>query len=348
VVALRWGIISTGLHSETKIAPAIAAAPEATLVAVCSRDRQRAETFAEQHGAQAAYDSVEALVRDARVDAVFVCSPNALHATHTLQAARAGKHVLTEKPMTTTLHDAITMVRACRDAGVTLGVGFHLRQHPGAIAARRLLTQGTLGTMALAQGQWGFGVRGQIAPPPRTGARQWWDDPELIGGASTMMGTGVHVIDLLRFVLGQEVVEVAAISDGQTARQPLEQLLAMSLRFANGIIATVCCGRRLPDSRNDLNIYGSQGRLSGLGLLAEGRQGTLEVVSDTVNTTETYAADLLANYVDQFVDFQRAVAEHREPAATGLDGARVVQVTLAMIASATDKRTVKIAPLTVE
>jgi 1,5-anhydro-D-fructose reductase (1,5-anhydro-D-mannitol-forming) len=346
-VALGWGIISTGLHAQTKIAPAIAAAPDAALIAVCSRDQQHAETFAEQHGAQAAYDTVEALVHDPRVEAVFVCSPNALHAEHTLQAARAGKHVLAEKPMTTTLHDAIVMVRGCREAGVKLGVGFHLRQHPGAIAARRLIAQGTLGTVALAQGQWGFGVRGQVAPPPRTGARQWWDAPELIGAASTMMGTGVHVVDLLRFVLAQEVMEVAAISDGQTSRQPLEQLLAMSLRFESGIIATVCCGRRLPDSRNDLHIYGSHGRLSGLGMLAEGRQGVLELVSETGNSTETYPAHLLANYIDEVVDFQRAIAEDRDPAATGIDGARVVQVTLAMIASAREKRTVKIIPLTV-
>jgi 1,5-anhydro-D-fructose reductase (1,5-anhydro-D-mannitol-forming) len=346
-VVLGWGIISTGLHAETKIAPAIAAAPGAALMAVCSRDRQRAEAFAAQHGAQVAHDTVAALVRDPRVEAVFVSSPNALHAEHTLQAAGAGKHVFTEKPMTTTLHDAIAMVRGCREAGVKLGVGFHLRQHPGAIAARRLITQGTLGTVALAQGQWGFGVRGQIAPLPRTGARQWWDDPELIGGASTMMGTGIHVVDLLRFVLAQEVIEVAAISDGQTPRQPLEQLLAMSLRFDRGIIATVCCGRRLPDSRNDLNIYGSHGRLSGLGMLAEGRQGTLEVVSETVNSTDTYPAHLLANYIDEVVDFQHAITKDRAPAATGLDGARVVQVTLAMIASAREKRTVKIMPLTV-
>jgi predicted dehydrogenase len=84
------------------------------------------------------------------VEAVFVASPNALHAQHTWQAARAGKHVLTEKPMTTTLNDAVTMVRVCREAGVKLGVGFHLRQHPGCLEARRLLALGTLGSVALA------------------------------------------------------------------------------------------------------------------------------------------------------------------------------------------------------
>jgi 1,5-anhydro-D-fructose reductase (1,5-anhydro-D-mannitol-forming) len=199
--------------------------------------------------------------------------------------------------------------------------------------------------VALAQGQWGFGVRGQDRPPPRTGLRQWWDNPELMGHASTMMGTGVHVVDALRFALDQEVADVAAISDGQTPQQPLEQLVAMALRFDRGTIATICCGRRLPDSRNDLTIYGSLGRLSGSDALWEGRQGTFEVVSEAGHTTDTYPPQPLANFIDELDDFHRAIREDRDPAATGLDGLRVVQVTLAMIASAREQRTIRIEPL---
>jgi predicted dehydrogenase len=346
-MALGWAIISTGRHADQKIAPAINATPHAELVAVCSRDRQRAEAFAQKHGAKAAYDAVDALLQDARVQAVFICSPNALHASHTLQAAQAGKHVLVEKPMATILDDAVAMVRGCREHGVILGVGFHLRQHPAHVEARRLLAAGVLGTIALAQGQWGFGVRGQIAPPPRGDLQRWWDEPAMIGGASTMMGTGVHVIDLLRFLLDQEVIEVAAISDGQTQQQPLEQLLTLSLRFDGGTLATVCCGRRLPDSCNDVTIYGSHGRIRGLGTLWEARQGRLEVVSETVNSSAAFPHDLLANYISQLEDFHRAIEEHSQPAATGCDGLRVVQVTLAMIAAAREAHTVKIEPLTV-
>jgi 1,5-anhydro-D-fructose reductase (1,5-anhydro-D-mannitol-forming) len=330
-----------------KIAPAINATPDAELVAIYSRDRGRADACAQKHGAKTASSDLGALLRDSRVDAVFIASPNALHAEHALQAARAGKHVFSEKPMATTLDDAVAMVRTCRAQGVKLGVGYHLRQHPGLRAAHRLIAEGVLGTVALAQGQWGFGVRGQDRPPPRTGLRQWWDDPELIGHASTMMGTGVHVVDALRLVLDQEVSEVAAISDGQTSAQPLEQLVAMALRFDRGTIATLCCGRRLPDSRNDLVVYGSLGRLSGSDALWEGRQGTFEVVSETVQTTETYPPQPLANFIDELDDFHRAIRDDREPAASGLDGLRVVQVTLAMIASARDKRTIQIEPLTV-
>lgn len=343
-MALGWGIISTGLHPDNKIAPAINAASGSELIAVYSRDRDRAESFAQKHGAPAAYDSLTDLLGDSRVDAVFIASPNALHAEQTRQAAGAGKHVLTEKPMATTVEDAVDMVKTCRDSGVKLGVGFNLRQHPGHILARRLIGQGALGRATLAQGQWGFGVRGQGAPPPRSGLRQWWDQPNLIGNASTMMGTGVHVVDLLRFMLGQEVIEVAAITDGQTEERPLEQLAAMSLRFSGGTIGTVCCGRVLPDSRNDFTIYGTDGRISGTFTLWEARQGRIDVVSETVNRTQVTPGDYLGNFIAEIEDFQQAIGEDRDPAASGIDGLRVVEVTLAMIESARSGRTVRIKP----
>ena len=346
-MALGWGIVSTGNHPDLKIAPAIAAAEDNSLVAVYSRDRGRADEFAGRHGADAAYDDLDALMDDSRVDAVFICSPNSLHSAQAQRAAAAGKHVLSEKPMATTLADAVAMVRACRGAGVKLGVGFHLRQHPAHLRAREVIESGGLGKVTLAQGQWGFGVRGQGPPPPRTGLRQWWDQPELIGNASTMMGTGVHAVDLLRFLLGREVTEVAAITDGQTEAQPLEQLAAMSLRFDGGTIGTVCCGRVLPDSRNDFTIYGSDGRISSRGTLWEARQGSLEIVSETVNESSDYAGEYLGNFVAEIQDFRRAVEEDREPAATGVDGLRVVEVTLAMVQSARTGRTVRIDPVAV-
>jgi len=344
-LALGWAIISTGLHPEHKIAPAITAASDSELVAVYSRDRSRAEEFAQRHGASAAYDSLDDLLQDSRVDAVFVSSPNALHAAQTIQAAQAGKQVLSEKPMATTLADSVAMIQASRKAGVKLGVGFNLRQHPGHIKAKQLIAQGALGRVTLAQGQWGFGVRGQGPPPPRTGLRQWWDQPELIGDASTMMGTGVHVVDILRFMLGQEVTEVAAITDGQTSEQPLEQLAAISLRFSGGTIGTVCCGRVLPDSKNDFNIYGSDGRISGRATLWEAQQGRVEIVSETVSHIGVCPSDFLGNYTAEIEDFQRAIESDTEPAATGVDGLRLVEVTLAMIESARTGRTVKIQPV---
>ena len=344
-VALRWAIIGAGRHPHLKIAPAMHAARDTKLVAVYSRDRQRAETFAQNHNVEAAYDSVDTLLQDSGVDAVFVASPNYLHAAHTLEAARAGKHVLVEKPMATKLEDALVMERECRANGVKLGTGFELRQNPGHVLARELIAQGTLGRVSLAQGQWGRGVRGQREHVPRTGLQEWWEQTKLIGDASVMMGLGVHVVDLLRFLLGQEVAQVTAMTDGQTTQQPLENLATVSLRFEGGVIATVCCGRLLPDTQNDFTVYGTDGRITGRATLWEARQGRVEVVSETVNRTEVYPYNYLANFISELEDFHRAVEEDREPAATGLDGLRVTQVTSAVVESARTGRAIKLDPL---
>lgn len=344
-MALGWGIIGPGSHSHLKIAPAISAGSEAELVAVYSRDQGRADSFAETHGAKAGYASLADLLGDSRVDAVFVASPNSLHAEHTLQAARAGKHVLAEKPMATTLEDAVAMVDTCRSNGVKLGLGFELRFHPAHTLARSLVADGALGRVRLVQGHWGRGERGEPEHLPRTGLRAWWESPELMGGGSVIAGLGVHVIDLMRFVLQQEVTEVVAMTDGQTKEQPLEHIASFSLRMQNGIIANISCGRMLPDTLNDFTIYGTDGRITGRATVWEARMGSAEVVSESINHAEEWDYDYLANFVAELEDFHRSVKDDMEPRATGLDGLRAAQVTSAVIESARTGRAVKIEPI---
>ena len=246
---LGWAIAGIGSHTDLKIAPAMQRASGARLVAVYSRDQARADAFADTHGADAAYSGLDAMLADSRVDAVFVASPNHLHAPQVIRAAAAGKHVLCEKPMANTPSDAAAMVAACRDHGVTLGMGFELRFHPAHLWARRILDDRAIGRIRLAHGQWGRGNRGEPEHLPRTGLREWWETPELIGDASVLVGLGVHVFDLFRFLLREEVVEVVAMTDGQTTDQPLEHIATIALRMSGGAIAQVLCGRMLPTPR---------------------------------------------------------------------------------------------------
>jgi 1,5-anhydro-D-fructose reductase (1,5-anhydro-D-mannitol-forming) len=353
-MALGWALVSTGKHADTFIAPAIGLAEDTQFVAVYSREQERAEAFASKHGAQAAYTSLETLVADSRVDVVCISSPNFLHAPYTTIAAQAGKHVLVEKPMATHVDEAVEMVQTCRSHGVQLGVGFHLRHHPGHQEARHLIAEGVLGTITLAQAQMGFGRRGMPEIPDasfmeaRSGSRSvWWWQPEQVGGAWAMMAMGVHCVDLLRFLLGQEVVEITAITDGQNQASPLERLATLCLRFSDGTLGTVCCGMKIPDSKNDATLYGSHGRIVLGNSLWTNLQGALEVTSDTVNTTVSYPQDPVALYKRQVEAFNRALKRHETPIASGLDGLKAVQVTGAMIESAARGRTVKLAPLSV-
>ena len=346
-MSIGWAIISVGDYADSRGAPAINQAQDAELVAVCSRDQDRSEAFAQKHGAKTAYASVADVLSDSRVDAVYITSPNHLHALHTTMAANAGKHVLVEKPMSLTVSDGVEMVQVCRERGVKLGVGFHLRHHPGHIEAQRLVANGALGTIALAKAQSGQGTRGEVRPEPRSGLRDWWTHPEMVGGAFATIALGVHCIDDLHFILGQQVVEIAAITDGHTAERTLEDLATMCLRFNQGTIGMICCGMRLPQSQNDVAIYGSDGKVVLSGASWPRLEGELRVSSETVNTTVAYEPDGVVLVTWKIEDFGRAVAEDRDPAASGFDGLKAVQVTTGMVESATTGRTVKLDPLLV-
>lgn len=341
-MSIGWAIISAGDYADSRGAPGINQAEGAKLVAVQSRDQGRADAFAEKHGAKTAYTSVEDVLSDSRVDAVYITSPNHLHVQHTAMAANAGKHVLVEKPLALNLTDGLASLQLCRDRGVKVGVGLHLRHHPGHIETQRLIANGILGTIALAQSQIGQGERGKVQPEPRDGLRDWWTHPEMVGGAFSMLTIGVHAIDDLQFLLGQQVVELSAITDGQTAERPLENLATMCLRFDGGTIGTMICGMRLPDFKNDVAIYGSDGKA----LLIDGSwprlQGELQVSSETVNTSVVYEPDFVYLVTKNIEDFQRAIAEDRDPAASGAHGLKLVQLTEAMVASAKTGRTIKL------
>ena len=341
-MSVGWGIISTGGHPDLRVVPGMKVAENTKVVAVYSRDITTAEAFAQKHEIPKAYDSIDALLCDPGVNAVYIASPNFLHCAHTLKAAELGKHVLVEKPMAINASEAIDMIRACRARGVKLGVGFQLRHHPGHKKAQTLIQDGILGKTSLAQAQWCVGVRGVSEPPLRTGRSEWWDKSEMVGGAPAIMGMGVHAIDLLHFLLGQPTLDVAAITDGQTRERPLETVAVVALRFADGTIGTICCGRRMPDTENDAMIYGSNGKIALRAMLGQSRVGVLEVVSESANMSETYTSEIVNLFKLQTEAFNRAVEGKEDFHASGEDGLLVVQVTSAIIESASTGRTVKV------
>ena len=132
--SLRIAMIATGRIADNALAPAVNNAAGAELWSVLSRDAGRARDFAERHGAvspEPAYTDLDTLLADPDLDAVLLASPDGLHAEQCIAAARAGKHVLCEKPMATTAADAERMTAACRNAGVKLGIAYHMRWHRG-------------------------------------------------------------------------------------------------------------------------------------------------------------------------------------------------------------------------
>lgn len=326
---LGWGIVGPGRIADNAMAPAINALSEGRLVAVTSRDRSRAEAFAKKHNAARAYTDYAAMLRDRDVNVVLLTTPNALHAEQAIAAARAGKHILCDKPLATSAADAERIVQECRKAGVRLGINFQTRHQPCFEETKRLIDAGEIGQILVVQCEVSAGA---------TQPSGWRTDPAL-AGLGSVNNIAVHGYDLLRFLLSSEVTEVMAMFD--TGRSGKLETLAMALfRFANGTMAYVNGNQKTPNYQADIDIYGTKGRIIGDHLTRPSLEGELRVLTEKGEAVTPYAnKDAYKRTVAAFND---AVLHEQEPSASGLDGLRNVQITDAIARSVREGKLVEL------
>ena len=265
-----WGLIGTGRIADERILPGINAFEGNELVAVTSRDQGRADTFARKFGAKHAYTRYEDMLRNPDVTVVAIHTPNSMHAEQIIAAARAGKHVFCDKPMTTSVADAERAIAECEQAGVKLGMNFHNRYMPPFIDAKRIVESGEIGDVNL--------VHMEVSPGARPGGRlaTWRVDP-VLAGLGTTMSIGVHAYDILRYILGSEIVTVTALFD--TPRNVMEEMNLSLFKFANGAMAHLSVHENSPFPHNDFVIYGTKGRITGRGLTRSRAGGVMEVMT---------------------------------------------------------------------
>ena len=248
---VRWGILGCGDVAEKKGGPALYKAHGSELVAVMRRDRDKAADFARRHGAKRSYDRAEALVGDPEVDAVYVATPPHLHHEHTLLAARAGKHVLVEKPMARNGAECDAMIKACREAGVHLHVAYYRRFYPKFVHARRLLLDGSIGHVLAA--------RLQMCAAMTSGGG-WRTDPAVSGGGH-FVDVGSHRLDMLLYLLG-DVADVSGYAENLVGTHAAENDVALSLRMTSGVLVSAGFHFHTRPARDVLEIYGTGGTLA--------------------------------------------------------------------------------------
>lgn len=332
--ARGWAVVGTSWFANDYIAPAINKASGAKLVAVHSRDKARGAAFAAKHGIERSYDSYREMLSDPEVEVVHIATPNHLHAPQTIEAAEAGKHVLCEKPMSLTIEDGERMIEACRKNGVKLGIGFQNRHHPAHVKARRLISSGKAGDITLVTAQnnhpWmDFTLSG------------WRADPAMAGGGS-LMGMGLHCIDLLRFFLAQELEEVSAISDAKWIGKPVEETILINFKFENGPFGSVIAGFHVPRHYNDVVIHGTKARIRGVDTIGMPMKGYLQVTTDNSKTEYPFPESVIGKYLYEIEAFNRCLDEDTEPDASGADGLEMVRLALAILESAKQQCSVRI------
>jgi 1,5-anhydro-D-fructose reductase (1,5-anhydro-D-mannitol-forming) len=326
---VRWGIIGLGRIADTEIAPAITASPHGELRGVVSRDRGRAEAFAGRHGAPRAFPSLGELLADPDVDAVYIATPNGLHAEQVVAAAGAGKHVMCDKPLALSVADARRAVAACENAGVRLGITFQTRFHDHFGRFREVIQDGSLGEIRVVQVE---------MSPGRTLLKGWRTDPAL-AGLGALNNLGVHAFDLISWLLGAEVTEVTAMAGHEGGLDP-ETLALVLLRYGTGALACVNVNQCVAFPRADITVYGTKGRVVGRSVTRMNMEGTLEVLTEAGETTIETAS--YHAYRGAVMAFEDAVTARREPSPSGRDGLRSVELTSAIAESLHDGRTIAV------
>lgn len=314
---LRVGIVGIGWWS-TEHARAIHQSELLELVTCYTRNEDKRKKFAEDNHCEQE-ETYEKLLERNDIDAVILTTPHSTHKDLTLKAASAGKHVFVEKPMALTVQDCKEMIEAVEHAGRVISVGQDRRWSSTHRKIKELVTSGKVGKIIYAEASYFNNIGINITPD------KWrWYKDESPGGPLSYLG--VHMIDTLRFLFGEDVEEVRGIMDKMVIKAEIDDFAMATMRFHNGGYGTVTSIFTVPKTTY-VNVYGTElnvfsGDASGL-IIQHKDTNTIE----KVEVTEQNPVQL------ELEDFARAIAEKRAPEVDGVEGMKNVAVLEAIIES---------------
>jgi UDP-N-acetylglucosamine 3-dehydrogenase len=255
---IRIGVIGIGAIATRSHIPEIAALTDARIEAVASRRTETARAVAAKYEIPSVYDGEEgwhALIASPAIDAVLICSPSALHAEMAIAAGRAGKHLLIEKPLATTVADGRRVLDAVQQAGISCFVAHHRRLKPVYREGRTLLASQVIGEVYRVEATLGHGGPEAWAP-----GAAWFFDPERAGGGA-VLDLGIHMVDTVLWLLGR--LPDAVMGSVSTVEKPtkLEDQGIAILRFGSGCLATVTVSWAMRPGARRVEAFGSRGRL---------------------------------------------------------------------------------------
>lgn len=326
----RFALVGAGLFGE-RHAQAYARSPYAEFAAVCDRRADRAAQIAEQYGAGRAVTDHAELLADPTIDAVSIATPDHLHRELAIAFAEAGKHILVEKPLATTVEDAVAIRDAAAANGVTLMVDFHNRVNPMMLGAKQAVARGDLGEVSYVYS------RLSNTTAVATGMLSW------AAHSSALWFLASHMVDVVRWIVDDEVSRVYAVRRDKVLRArgvPTADFHAATVEFAGGAVAVFESAWILPETQPTvkdlkLEILGSAGSLNVDG----SHNRTLEIYNAQRATyPDLYApptGDHLTGFVlDAIAYFVDAVVAGAPVLATGEDGIEVTRILCAIEESA--------------
>ncbi|HEX7158540.1 MAG TPA: Gfo/Idh/MocA family oxidoreductase [Edaphobacter sp.] len=312
---VRFAILGFGHHAVRRLMPAFAKTRHAKLVGMWRRDRSAAALNCAEYRIEHCFATREELCSSPEVDVVFITSPDAMHMDDVLLAAQSGKAILCEKPLSMNADEAREMHRATQAAGVLFGVAQNFRYNRSLEWMRDRIKAGHIGKPQLAHAEFAY--------PADRAPRKWIMDPALACGGP-IADVGVHCIDALRFVLGEDVRSVSTLASKSNARDEVEAIASLQLEMTGGVFANVTASARAP-YRTLVEISGSDGALIAENGLTVDRPVEL-VLRRSGELIETATVENGDGYTRMLDSFALAVLGKETFAASGADGVVNMQV----------------------
>lgn len=313
---LKWCIVGLGRISMGQFMPGLTLSNKGKITALVSGHREKAEKQAAIYhvpsSAIYSYENFDEIRHNPEIDAVYIALPNSMHAEYTIRAAKAGKHVLCEKPMATSLADCRRMIAACREANVKLMIAYRCQYHPLHLKAIELIRSGAVGQVKAIESAFGFDIK----------QGEWRLNKKLAGGGP-LVDVGIYSLNATRYLTGenpQDIKAYASVVDHDGRFTEVEESDGWTMKFPSGIVAS--CNTTYGGQMDGyFRVHASKGWIymngfnySGMHLTAGLASGQTIDLPDPVRAPRQFT--IQADY------FARCVWDNREPKTGGEEGLR--------------------------
>jgi len=333
---LGYAILGLGYYATKIIMPRFAECEHSKLVALVSGTPEKLKTFGEQYGVpeshRYSYETFDKIADNPDVDIVYVITPNSLHRVFTERAAKAGKHVMCEKPMATTSADAEAMIAACKKAGRKLMIGYRSRFQAHNIEAIKLIREGAIGPVRAISADAGF----TIGDPT-----QWRLDKARSGGGS-LMDIGIYSLNAARYLTGEEPVAINAFTstDHSDVRfKTVEDIVSFQLLFPSG--ATANCYSAYSANFNRYRATGPKGFVD-LDPATNYEGQSMRVRLNGQTSSREPAPQAKNQFSAQLDHLSECILTGREPIVPGEEGLKDMRLIEAIYRAAREGRTIKV------
>ncbi len=335
---IGYCIVGLGRISMDQFMPGVKISKDSTIVALVSGHRDKAERIADEYGvphnAIYNYQNYDSIRDNPAIDAVYIALPNGMHAEYTIRAAKAGKHVLCEKPMANSVQECEQMIAACKQAKRKLMIAYRCQYEPTNLKAINLLRQGYAGKLQVMSSSNGFNIH----------AGEWRLNKKMAGGGP-LVDVGIYSIQAMRYLTGEEPIVVEAYSsviDHDGRFNEVEENVVWTFRFPSGVLAHCATSYGTNFIGGWARAVGSEGMLElnpafgYQGLHLTGKAQGKPPIDVAFNNPSPRQFATEADY------FSECIFQNKEPKTNGEEGLRDARIIAAIYKSCADGKPVKL------